>query len=350
MDDWRGIRFLVLLHLARDGIVRHPGKSGVTALVVLLATATIVATSGRTDATRSRLLARLEEPSSRLVRVVDRTGAAGLTAVDVTRLATLASVEWVIGLSAVGPLARNAAIGGPVEGYARDAVGSRWYWGDLLHSNLVRLRAGRSPRPGEAVAGEQASATLGLADAVGTVDDESAGAVAIVGTVAPAAAVGNLSAYILIRGEGSGAQLREILILVRSSGEVEGLVSRLPGLLAVVDSRSLGVQRAEELLAIRETLANEVGSLNAAVLFASLSTSALLIAILLYGVVEGRRREFGLRRTRERHERRSRPSCWSSRCPYRSSVRSSGHSPGRLWCCFRLRRWPIQRLRCRSRD
>ena len=232
-----------------------------------------------------------------MVRVVDRTGAAGLTAVDVTRLATLASVEWVIGLSAVGPLARNAAIGGPVEGYARDAVGSRWYWGDLLHSNLVRLRAGRSPRPGEAVAGEQASATLGLADAVGTVDDESAGAVAIVGTVAPAAAVGNLSAYILIRGEGSGAQLREILILVRSSGEVEGLVSRLPGLLAVVDSRSLGVQRAEELLAIRETLANEVGSLNAAVLFASLSTSALLIAILLYGVVEGRRREFGLRRT-----------------------------------------------------
>ncbi len=292
-----GIRVMVLLRLVRDGITRHRIRSTVTVVVVALAVAVVVGTTGRTDATRRSLLARLEDPSARLIRVVDRSGQANLSPVAVDRLHALSSVAWVVGLSPAGPLARNPSAGGPRQGYARDAVGSRLYWGDLEGGPLVQRDLGRAPLVGEAVVGERASASLGLADGVGTVDDETRGPVAVVGSMTARSPVENLGAYALIRGSASEGPITELLILARSSAEVEPLVARLPSLLSVEDGGALGVDRAAELLALRSSLADEVGSLNTAVLLGSLISSALLIAAILYGAVEERRREFGLRRS-----------------------------------------------------
>jgi putative ABC transport system permease protein len=291
-----GIRPTVLLRLARDGIVRHRTRSAVTIAVVALAVAAVVSTTGRTDAARRTLLARLEDPSARLIRVMDRSGQANLSPAAIARIEGLSSVAWVIGLSPAGPLARNPSTGDPREGYARDAVGSRMYWGDLDGGPLVRRTSGRAPAVGEAVVGERALGVLGLADRVGTLEDENLGALAAVGSVAAAPPVENLDAYALIRGSPTEGHVTEILVLARSSAQVEPLVAQLPGLLPNEGGRPLGLDRAAELLALRAGIAQEVGALNTAVLLGSLATSALLVAAILYGAVEQRRREFGLRR------------------------------------------------------
>lgn len=283
--------------LARDGIMRHRTRSAVTALVVGLAVAAVIATTGRTDATRRSVLARLEDPSARLIRVVDRTGQAGLSPQVATRIAGLRSVAWVVALSPAGALAHNPSIGGPLQGFGRDVVGTRLYWGRLDDSPLVDQIAGRPPRVGEAVAGERAAGDLGLADRVGAIMDERRGPVAVVATVAVAPAVEGLGNYVLIRGAAAEGPVGEILILARASVDVEPLVDRLPDLLAAEDVRSIGIDRAEELLSLRSALAQEVGELDAAVLVGSLTSSALLIAAILYGAVTERRREFGLRRS-----------------------------------------------------
>jgi hypothetical protein len=292
-----GIRTAVLLRLVRDDISRHRIRSTVTVVVVALAVAVVVGTTGRTDATRRSLLARLEDPSARLIRIVDSGGQANLAPDVIERLEALGSVAWVVGLSPAGPLARNASAGGARQGYARDAVGSRMYWGDLEGGPLVQRVSGRAPLVGEALVGERARAALGLADGAGSLEDEDQGPVAVVGSMTARSPVDNLDAYALIRGSTSAGPITELLILARSSAEVESLVTRLPSLLSAQGGGALGVDRATELLALRSSLEGEVGSLNTAVLLGSLISSALLIAAILYGAVEERRHEFGLRRS-----------------------------------------------------
>lgn len=290
-----GIRAVVLLLLARRGIRGHLTRSAVTVVVIALATVAVIGTAGRTEAARRSLLARLEVPEARLVRVVDRDGQAALTQEAVVRLASLRSVAWVVGLSPVGPLAHNPALGSAREGYAREAVGTRQYWGDLAGGPLIRSISGREPSVGEAVIGERAAGVLGLADRVGTIDDEEIGPVAVVAEVAAVSPVENLGAYALIRGGSAGGQITELLVLVQTSAQVEPFVERLPGLLGV--RAPLGIERATELLAIREGLTAEVGDLDDAILAASLGSGVLLIGAIMFGAIEERRREFGLRRS-----------------------------------------------------
>ena len=290
-----GIRVSVLLLLARRGVTGHVVRSSVTILVVALATTAVIGTSGRTEAARRTLLARLEVPEARLVRVVDRDGQAGLSPAAVSRIASLQSVAWVIGLSPAGPLGRNPALGGPRQGYASEAVGTRRYWGDLDVGPLIQLTAGREPAMGEAVIGQRAAGVLGLADGAGTVDDEEVGSMAIVAEVAAVRPVENLGSYVLIRGGQDDEGLTELLVLIRTSAQVEPFVERLPDLLGL--DAPIGIERATELLAIRDSLVSEVGELDAAILAASLISGALLIAAILYGAIEERRREFGLRRS-----------------------------------------------------
>lgn len=269
----------------------------VNGLVVALAVGAVVASSGRTEAARRNVLDRLEDPTARIVRVVDRTGQAGLHPDVVSRLAGISSVEWVIAFSPAGSLGRNPDIGGEVEGFAREAVGTRLFWGSLLESPLAHLTGGRPAGPGEALAGSRAAQTLGLADRIGTVEDEVLGGLAVVGDVGFDAPVESLAHYVLIDAGAASGRVGEVIILVRTSAAVEPLVDLLPGLLAVQDPRSIGVDLADELLALRAALTREVGELNTAVLLGSLALSALLVTVNLFGAIAERRREFGLRRT-----------------------------------------------------
>lgn len=291
-----GIRASVLLRLARRGIGNHRVRSTILMTIVALAVAAVIGTTGRTEAARRSILAQLEQPSARLVRVADRTGEANLRPATITRLSSLPSVVWVVGLTPAGPLARNAALAGPRGSNAAEAVGTRHYWGDLFGGPLVRQVHGRLPRPFEAVAGGRAVATLGFADRAGTVDDEAAGPVAVVGAFSAIPPVEDLGSYVLLAGaDGDRDTINEIIILVRTSAQVENFVERLPSVIGA--DAPVAVERAAELLALRAGLAAEVGDLDATILTGSLGSAALLIGAILYGAIEERRREFGLRRS-----------------------------------------------------
>ncbi len=291
-----GIRASALLRLAGRGIGNHRVRSTITVAVVALAVAAVVGTTGRTEATRRNFLARLEDPSARLVRVTDRSGEANLGPGAVSRLAGLPSVAWVVALSPAGPLGRNAALAGPRGGSAGDAVGTRYYWGDLLGGPLVQQVSGRPPRPNEALAGGRAVAALRLADRMGTVDDENAGLLAVVGSFSAIAPVDDLGSYALVRaGDDGSDSIGEIIVLIRTSAAVEPCVERLPHLIGA--EAPVAIERAAELLALRAGLASEIGDLDAAILAVSLGSAAVLIGAILYGAIAERRREFGLRRS-----------------------------------------------------
>lgn len=88
-----GVRPSVLMRLVGAAIGAHATRALLTIVIVGLSVMAIVATSGRTDATRRVVLAKLEDPSARLVRVVDRTGEAGLTPDAVARVSNLSTPQ-----------------------------------------------------------------------------------------------------------------------------------------------------------------------------------------------------------------------------------------------------------------
>lgn len=290
-----GVRPGVLLHIVAAGPRAHRRRSLVTVLVLGLACLVVVDTSGRTDASRRTLLAALEAPSLRLVRIVDRAGQAGLSAETVEELVSLGSVEWAIGLGEAGPIGRNAALGSPKEGFGAGPVGVRAYVGDLFGGPLLRLASGRLPETGEGVAGASAARTLGLADGFGTVEEDRRAQIAVVARFEAVRGVEGLDAYVLVRG-GRETAVTEILVLLRASRDVEPFVARLHRLLPPAGAPP-GVERAPELVALREQLATEAGALDAAILWGALGTTAAMVAALRFGAIDERRREFGLRRS-----------------------------------------------------
>lgn len=292
--DAPGILPGVVVRLVGISLARHRVRAAATIMAVAVAAAAVTATSGRTEAARATLLAHLEDPAARMIRVtLPDSNELARAAVD--RLGADGSVEWVIGLSAPGPLARNAALGDPRVGYTAAAVGTRQYRGSLLAGPLVTFERGRLPVPGEALAGRGAATVLGLADAVGTIADEDLGPVAVVGRLAADAPLQELDAYVLIRGDEDVAT-SELLVLARTSASVEPLVARIAGYLGPLEHPP-AIQRAEELLAVRANLATEIGALDQGVLVASLAASVVIVGVILYGAVEQRRREFGIRRS-----------------------------------------------------
>ena len=291
-----GVRGSVLIRLAWRATSSHMARSVLTAIVIGLSVTAIVATSGRTEATRRSILGKLEDPVARIIRVVDRTGQAGLTSAAVTRVISLGAVEWAVGLSPAGPLGRNPSAGGARVGFARAAVGTRTYWGSLP-GPLARLASGRLPSIGESLVGGHARRDLGLADGAGPLDDEIHGPIAVVGTVEMGSAIGQLDAYVLVRGGVAQGPISELLILARSSVEVESLVARLPAILGPARGDAVGIDRAPQLTRLRSSLLGEMGALDGAVLIGGLLSSSLLVGAMMYGAIGERRREFGIRRS-----------------------------------------------------
>jgi len=293
--DGAGLRPAVLVRLAIRGISARPIRAFAVAASVAVAVAAVVATSGRTEATRRAIIAHLEDPSARLIRVVSQAGPDGFDPRTIERLAALDAVEWIAGFGSAGTLVRNPSLGDSTTGNAGQPVGSRLFWGRLLGGPLIRLGGGRPPGDGEAVVGQRAAVTLGLADRSGLLDDERRGRLAAVGVFAAGGPVADLAAFVLVPGR-ADEQPTELLVLARRAVEVEAVVRLLPGLLGPGGERA-AIHRADELLALRSALAAEAGALDGAVLLLALAASAFIVGSVLFGAIEARRREFGLRRT-----------------------------------------------------
>ena len=293
----RGIRLGVLVAVGLESLARQRGRATLTMAVVCLAVTAVIATTGRTSAARHQILDRLEDPAARLVRITAIGSTTRFDAAAVARVGSIRSVAWVIGLGPAEVLGYNPATGDVRRGFAREPVGTRTYSGDLTRGATGILRRGRLPTAGEAVAGSAAAHVLGLADGIGWVVDDSSASLPVVGTVELPDFLAGLDKYVLVLGDPSPAALTEVDVLAATGADVEPLVNVLPALLGIDDPTAISVQRAELWVSLRRDLAADVGSLDRAILLASLLTSALLVSGLLYGAITERRREFGLRRT-----------------------------------------------------
>lgn len=283
--------------MVTQSIGRHRVRAAVTIGVVALATAVVLATTGRTSATRAFILAELERPAARLVRIVDQDGNAELQPSAVERVGRLSGVEWVIGLGPVGSLAANTGLADKLgTGGAGSPVGSRLVWGSVS-GPAVQAENGRPADSGEGIVGSRARRLLAMPAGSGTVADESLGLVAIIGSRTFITPLEDLNGYVLVSAGAHRAPVQELVLLADSVARADQLERAAPAVAGSVDERSLRVEREDSLGDLRDALSSQVTDLDQAVLWGTLGAATVLVAINVFGAIAERRREYGLRRT-----------------------------------------------------
>lgn len=278
-------------------IQHHRVRSWITTLAAALAVAAVVATTGRAEATRTAILADLETPAARIVRVTDETGLAAINASVLSRIARATSVLWVIGLGPVGDLAHNPGLSDQFGGHAGERVGIRSVYGTVVPSPMSSVVRGREPNPGEAVLGSAAAAVLGQSYASSAIEDGAGRVVAAVGVLEMRPPLEDLDNYVLVHGPRSGGVLAEVVVLARSADDVPRLVQLLPDLVSPLDMRSLRIEEPPFLIESRARLRSQLNALNGFILLGALLASTALVGVNVLGAVADRRRELGIRRT-----------------------------------------------------
>lgn len=278
-----------LLREAARVAASQPVPSLVSALLVAVACGVILATVGQTAAAETDVLARIDQAGTRSVVLVDTDGRAELKPSALDRIAALSTVEWIVG---IGPA--TDVVNSRIEGGSPAAL--RTVYGRLPGSPYLVTSTWEN-RPGTALVGPGAQATLGLAQPVGGATGNQ-GDIAVVGWFQAKDPLASLNQGLITPPDPDQAAqiLRSIHILAQRPQDVAALTDAARALAAPEDPTSLGIETSETLAQVRAAVAGELGRFGRQLVLMVLAAAVVLIGLTVYGSVTTRRRDFGRRR------------------------------------------------------
>jgi len=282
--------------MVRDGVkatLANPVSSAMAAFIVALLCFVVLMTSGRTAATEAGVLASLDDTGTRLITVTDASGQAGLHPESVEVLRRLPGVAWVVGfgpavdavMQAPGTLTGQIPLGVPV----RSMVGS-------LPDDCPVVMGRLSDEPGEAVAGREAAATLGLVDGAGpvTTPERQAGVVGVVDLT------GTLSRFmntVLVTVSPSDVGLlRYIYVLVYDASDVPTISDAVTAGVWVDEPSQMTVETSDAILALQRVISGQLGASSRQLMAGIMGVGVAVVAATMFAVVGSKRRDFGRRR------------------------------------------------------
>lgn len=272
-----------LLGEAVRSALSQPVSSAVAALIIGGVCAVILSTTGQTVAAEQEVLARIDEAGTRSIVITDTSGGSGIGSDAVSRIESIAGVEWAIGL---GPATDVRAVGNP--GGPPAAV--RQLYGSLppqVVADTDRLSAR------EAIVGVQAQQTLGMIEPFGGVSGNTT--LAVVGGFNAADPLRFLNTGLLGGAEGVGV-LRSIHVLVADPSLVAPVSQAALMTLAAEDPTGIAVETSEALAEVRAAVQGELGRFGRQIVTLVLAAGLVLTALSVYGSVTSRRKDFGRRR------------------------------------------------------
>lgn len=280
-----------VLALLREGIATsraQPIASAIAALILAAVCAVVFATTGQAAATEAKVVDRVDQAGSRAMALTDGSGSAHLTTEHLREVTRLEGVEWALGL---GP---TIDVRNDVLGPAGTLVAARTYFTDLPPA--IQLVSGRPPRPGEAIAGEQASRDLALAAGTGSAAGGNL-SFPIVGIYSADEPLTDLNNVVLVRHDGAKSmRMQSLYFMATTVGQVPILSSVVPDVVSVREPSELTIDSPVLLAELQEVLSGEVGRSSRRLMALVLGAGLILVAITQYGATAARRRDFGRRR------------------------------------------------------
>jgi putative ABC transport system permease protein len=277
-----------LLREAAASARSQPVASVVTVLMVAGMILAVMLTTGRTVGAEQQVLGTIDSAGTRSI-TVRAEASAGVTSGVMDRIANIEGIEWAAGFSAATD-AMNTSILDGIRVPVRLAYGTQF----------ERLGVpDPSPSPGDiAWASELALEQLGMPDATGGVTLTSG---AMYGVAGPLKVPDYLQAFepavFIPQPMPAGSELLSVIVVIAASPELVGPVSEaILSVLGADDPSKVTVQTSEALAQLRGLIEGQLASFSRGLVVALLALTGILVAILLYGLVMMRRKDFGRRR------------------------------------------------------
>lgn len=279
------------LALVRESVASafsQPAMSLITAAVVASACLAVLLTTGRTVGAENAVLATLDSAGTRSI-IVRAAPDAGLGPDVLDRLERIEGIAWA---GAFGPArdVRNSVLGDGAR------VPMRIAWGE----DLARIGLPATPPPvaDSAWASRIAIEQLGLADSIGGVRGVDGASAAIVGQIETPEFLRFLEPLVLMpHHQVTESDRVSVLVIIAERPELIGSVTDLAlSMLALDDPSKASVVTNEELAELRAVIEGQLEDSGRGLVLIILAATAVIVAVLLYGSVLLRRKDFGRRR------------------------------------------------------
>lgn len=277
-----------ILREAIASALSQPVASTLTVLVVAGMIIAVMLTTGRTVGAEQRVLSSIDTAGTRSITIRAEDGA-GVTSSVLDRISRIDGIDWAGAFSAATD-ATNTLIPDGTRVPVRDAYGTQ----------LARLGIpATSPLPGQlAYASPTATAQLGMPDTAGGITLTTGPSYNVGGTLRTPDFLAGLEPLVLVpQPDTTGDETVNIIIVIAATpDQVAPVAAAVLSVLAPDDPTKVSVQTSEALAQLRGLVQGQLGSFSRGLVLALLATTAALVAILLYGLVMMRRKDFGRRR------------------------------------------------------
>jgi putative ABC transport system permease protein len=278
--------------LAREAIATswaQPVASIVTIVIVAGMCATVLLTTGRTVGAEQAVLGSIDSAGTRSI-VVRADPSSGLTTGVLDRVANIEGIEWVGAFGHVTDVQNSAVPGGP-------NVPVRAAWGGQFAE--IGVSENLAVPGHSAWASAEALSQLGMPDGVGGVVAASGADFGVVGSLVVPDYLLFLEPLIVVPQNARSEVPEPVAVLVVIAARpdlVSPLAAAISSVLAVDDPSTVTLTTSEGLAALRALIEGQLGSFGRNLVVVIFAMTAALVAVILYGLVMLRRKDFGRRR------------------------------------------------------
>ncbi len=276
---------IALIREAGASARSQPVASTVTVLVVIGMILTIMLTTGRTVGSEQQILGSIDSAGTRSI-VIRAEQDAGLKANALERIARIQGIEWA-GAFSPAMDATNSAVPDGTRVPVRFVYG-----GDLARLGLPERTAIQDLAWASPLALQQ----FGLPDSVGGITTVSGTSFGMSGVLTVTEELRQLEPLALIPRENWDDSVGLIIVIAQSPELVVPVSEAVFSVLAPEDPSMITVQTSAALAELRGLIQDQLGAFSRGLVLILLGVMGALVAILLYGLVMMRRKDFGRRR------------------------------------------------------
>lgn len=264
----------------------QPVVSVLTTLVISSLMFTVLMTAGRAFAAEQEVLASIDDVGTRTIQVF-APDAAGVRSEVLDRIAHIAEVEWAAAFSAAID-AHNARIADGTR------VPARYIYSD----QLAELGIHGNPQTGAtAYLSKEAFQLLGFIDWGGEIILTNGASATIGGRIDTPDFLHGFEPVIFIPAPSdSSARINVLLVVADTPDSVAPVTSAVLSVLAADDATNITVETSESLAQLRGVIQTQLAGSFRSLILALLTVMTVLVAVILFGFVVIRRKDFGRRR------------------------------------------------------
>lgn len=264
----------------------QPVASALTILMVAGMVLTVMMTTGRSVAAEQQVLSSIDDAGTRSIQIRAEDDA-GLRSDVLSRIGRIDGVEWSAAFSSAED-ATNALIPGGTP------VPVRYVTSD----NLDRLGIEQVPVPGNTAYASMAALDLfGLIETGGAISLPTGETVPLGGRIEVPDYLSGLEPLSLIpTPAGPDRPVGIVIVIVERPEQITAVAAAVTSVIAVDDPSRVTVQTSEQLAQLRGVIQSQLADSSRILVLALLGITTLLVAVILYGLVVLRRKDFGRRR------------------------------------------------------